>query len=108
MSVSVVRCTFCINDCSQILESIALPLIAFNKYDYYCWYHRVDSYPRHEEEVGELALEMGFTHVSLSSKAMPMVKIVPRGFTGEGLVGNVHCMSCLVGCIDQHAYAVTQ
>ncbi|KAI0219976.1 5-oxoprolinase [Lamellibrachia satsuma] len=39
------------------------------------------TYPRHEEEVGELALELGFTHVSLSSKAMPMVKVVPRGFT---------------------------
>jgi len=26
---------------------------------------------------------MGFTHVSLSSKAMPMVKVVPRGFTGN-------------------------
>ena len=106
MSVSVVRCTFCINDCSQILKSIALPLMTFNKYNYHYLYHPVDSYPHHEEEVGELALEMGFTHVSLSSKAMPMVKIVPRGFTGEGLVENVHCMTCLVGCTGQHSYRV--
>ena len=35
----------------------------------------------HEERVGEIALEIGFTHVSLSSRVMPMVKIVPRGYT---------------------------
>ena len=37
----------------------------------------------HEISVGELAKEMGFTHVSLSSHVMPMVRIVPRGFTGK-------------------------
>lgn len=31
--------------------------------------------------MGNLAREMGFTHVSLSSEVMPMVKAVPRGFT---------------------------
>ena len=36
----------------------------------------------HEEEVGRMAVEMGFTHVSLSSETMPMVRIVPRGYTG--------------------------
>ena len=35
----------------------------------------------HEKAVGELATELGFTHVSLSSSVMPMVRIVPRGFT---------------------------
>lgn len=35
----------------------------------------------HEERVGTIAKEIGFTHVSLSSRIMPMVKIVPRGFT---------------------------
>ncbi|XP_041454379.1 5-oxoprolinase-like isoform X2 [Lytechinus variegatus] len=35
----------------------------------------------HEREIGELALSMGFTHVSLSGSIMPMVRIVPRGFT---------------------------
>jgi len=40
-------------------------------------------YPQHEEEVGELARELGFTHVSLSSAIMPMARIVPRGFTGH-------------------------
>ena len=37
----------------------------------------------HEVAVGHLAQEMGFTHVSLSSEIMPMVRIVPRGYTGE-------------------------
>lgn len=31
--------------------------------------------------MGRLAGEMGFTHVSLSSEVMSMVKAVPRGFT---------------------------
>lgn len=39
------------------------------------------AFPDHEISVGELAKEMGFTHVSLSSHVMPMVRIVPRGFT---------------------------
>lgn len=36
----------------------------------------------HEKEVGETALAMGFDQVSLSSSVMPMIKIVPRGYTG--------------------------
>ena len=39
-------------------------------------------YPDHEQSVGKIAKEMGFNHVSLSSLVMPMVRIVPRGFTG--------------------------
>eukprot|EP00798_Chlamydomonas_sp_ICE-L_P010438 gene10437-8388_t len=35
----------------------------------------------HEHAVGRLAKEMGFTQISLSSVVMPMVKMVPRGFT---------------------------
>ena len=38
-------------------------------------------YPEHEKSIGSLAESMGFTHVSLSSHVMPMVRIVPRGFT---------------------------
>lgn len=37
----------------------------------------------HEEKVGAIALEMGFSHVSLSSHVIPMVKAVPRGFTAS-------------------------
>ncbi|GAB1299490.1 5-oxoprolinase [Apodemus speciosus] len=36
---------------------------------------------QHEQQVGALARELGFTHVSLSSEVMPMVRIVPRGHT---------------------------
>ncbi|KAJ1195078.1 hypothetical protein NDU88_004361 [Pleurodeles waltl] len=35
----------------------------------------------HERQIGELARAMGFHHVSLSSEVMPMVRIVPRGYT---------------------------
>lgn len=35
----------------------------------------------HEKEVGDMALSMGFQHVSLSGSIMPMVRIVPRGYT---------------------------
>eukprot|EP00879_Flechtneria_rotunda_P005621 GHRR01005917.1.p1 GENE.GHRR01005917.1~~GHRR01005917.1.p1 ORF type:complete len:999 (+),score=358.22 GHRR01005917.1:340-3336(+) len=38
-------------------------------------------YPQHEKMVGELAKHMGFKQVSLSHVVMPMVKMVPRGFT---------------------------
>eukprot|EP00118_Oscarella_pearsei_P010258 m.62328 g.62328 ORF g.62328 m.62328 type:complete len:1245 (+) comp35057_c0_seq3:36-3770(+) len=38
-------------------------------------------FARHEKEVAELAFSMGFKHVSLSSEVMPMVRIVPRGYT---------------------------
>lgn len=37
--------------------------------------------PAHEVRVKEIATEMGFAHVSLSSSVMPMVRIVPRGHT---------------------------
>ncbi|OCT77308.1 5-oxoprolinase isoform X2 [Xenopus laevis] len=35
----------------------------------------------HEHQIGELARSLGFTHVSLSSEVMPMIRIVPRGYT---------------------------
>ena len=38
-------------------------------------------FPEHEQQVGELAASMGFTQISLSSQVMPMVKMVPRGYT---------------------------
>ena len=38
-------------------------------------------YPAHEQLVGRIAREMGFTQVSLSSVVLPAVKMVPRGFT---------------------------
>lgn len=38
-------------------------------------------FPEHEQMVGRLAHEMGFSQVSLSHEVMQMVKMVPRGFT---------------------------
>jgi 5-oxoprolinase (ATP-hydrolysing) len=35
----------------------------------------------HEVTIGRIAKEMGFTHVSLSSNVMPMIRMVPRGYT---------------------------
>lgn len=38
-------------------------------------------YKEHELLVGKVARSIGFSHVSLSHEVMPMVRIVPRGFT---------------------------
>ncbi|KAG8134113.1 hypothetical protein E2320_011854 [Naja naja] len=38
-------------------------------------------WPGHEQQVGALARELGFRQVSLSSEVMPMVRMVPRGYT---------------------------
>lgn len=37
------------------------------------------TYPAHERVVEEVAKEIGFTHISVSSSLMPMIKMVPRG-----------------------------
>jgi len=39
------------------------------------------TFPDHEQQVGQLARALGFAHVTLSSEVMPMVKMVPRGYT---------------------------
>ncbi|NXK01089.1 OPLA oxoprolinase, partial [Corythaixoides concolor] len=39
------------------------------------------AWPGHEEQVGALARELGFRHVSLSSAVAGMVRAVPRGYT---------------------------
>lgn len=38
-------------------------------------------YPNHEKLIAEIARNIGFENISLSSEVMPMLKIVPRGFT---------------------------
>ncbi|KAK3803740.1 hypothetical protein RRG08_029668 [Elysia crispata] len=38
-------------------------------------------FPDHEEMIGRIAVDMGFTNVSLSSRVMSMARIVPRGYT---------------------------
>lgn len=37
--------------------------------------------PVHEIRVGQIAKELGFAHVTLSHEAMPMCRMVPRGYT---------------------------
>lgn len=37
------------------------------------------TFPEHESAVGAVAREVGFTHVSESSRLLPMIKMVPRG-----------------------------
>ena len=37
--------------------------------------------PEQEVEIGKIAKKIGFTTVTLSHQAMPMIRIVPRGFT---------------------------
>lgn len=39
------------------------------------------AWPDHEQAIGRIAEEIGFTQISLSSQVMPRVKIVPRGDT---------------------------
>ena len=39
------------------------------------------AWPGHEQIVGQLARDMGFSQVSLSSEVMPMIKLVSRGDT---------------------------
>ena len=43
----------------------------------------ISRYDAHEKAVGQMAMEMGFHQVSLSSSVMPMIRIVPRGYTGK-------------------------
>lgn len=39
------------------------------------------TFPEHERVVEEIAREIGFEHITVSSKIMPMVRYVPRGTT---------------------------
>ena len=41
------------------------------------------TFPQHERLIGEIAAEIGFGHISLSSELMPMCKIVPRGHSAN-------------------------
>ena len=41
----------------------------------------INRYPVHEEIIEKIARSVGIQSVSLSSKIMPMMRIVPRGFT---------------------------
>jgi len=36
------------------------------------------TFPEHEKLIGEIAQKIGFTHISLSSELIPMIKLIPR------------------------------
>lgn len=38
-------------------------------------------WPDHEKQIGAIAKQIGFTTITLSHEAMPMMRLVPRGFT---------------------------
>ncbi|MBE0483586.1 MAG: hydantoinase B/oxoprolinase family protein [Bacterioplanes sp.] len=38
-------------------------------------------YPEHEQRIGQMARQLGFTQVSLSHEVSPLIKLVPRGDT---------------------------
>eukprot|EP00050_Salpingoeca_kvevrii_P016203 m.53371 g.53371 ORF g.53371 m.53371 type:complete len:1267 (+) comp6761_c0_seq2:127-3927(+) len=57
-------------------------------------------FPDHERRVRELAREIGFSHITLSSETSPMVKIVPRGFTSAA-------DAYLTPCIDKYLRGFT-
>ena len=39
------------------------------------------TYQEHELEIGKIAEEIGFKHISLSCQLMPMIRVVERGLT---------------------------
>ena len=42
-------------------------------------------YPEHEIQAAKIARKLGFINISLSNEIIPMIKIVPRGYTGSNL-----------------------
>jgi len=54
-------------------------------------------YQDHEIKIGNLAQEMGFTNVSLSSKVMSMIRIVPRGYTASA---DAYLTPCIKKYVD--------
>ncbi|KAG0347318.1 hypothetical protein BG004_007975 [Podila humilis] len=51
----------------------------------------------HEQAVGQLAQEIGFTHISLSSAIMPMIKMVPRGISATA---DAYLTPCIKTYVD--------
>ncbi|XP_063155873.1 5-oxoprolinase isoform X1 [Candoia aspera] len=54
-------------------------------------------WPGHEQQVGALARELGFRQVSLSSEVMPMVRMVPRGYTA---CADAYLTPCILRYLD--------
>lgn len=65
------------------------------------------SFKRHEQRVADIARELGFLNISLSSQVIPMIKAVPRGFTGESPTCFAHD-TALAACADAYLTPVIQ
>lgn len=39
------------------------------------------TFPQHELRIAEIARQIGFIHISLSSQPIPMIKLMPRGMS---------------------------
>ncbi|KAG6921568.1 5-oxoprolinase, partial [Chelydra serpentina] len=63
------------------------------------------AWPAHEQQVGALARELGFQHVSLSSAVMPMVRAVPRGYTA---CADAYLSPCIGRYLDGFRASFTQ
>lgn len=55
--------------------------------------------------MGALAQELGFQHVSLSSSVMPMVRVVPRGYT---TCADAYLTPCIRRYLDGFCASFTQ
>jgi 5-oxoprolinase (ATP-hydrolysing) len=62
------------------------------------------AFPEHERLIGELAAEIGFDQVSLSSEVSPLMKLVPRGDTA---VVDAYLSPILARYVDQVAAELT-
>ncbi|CAM9306402.1 unnamed protein product, partial [Bubo scandiacus] len=62
------------------------------------------AWPGHEEQVGALARELGFQHVSLSSAVAGMVRAVPRGYTACADAYLTPCIQRYLGSF-RHGFA---
>ncbi|KAJ3045838.1 hypothetical protein HDV00_006102 [Rhizophlyctis rosea] len=55
------------------------------------------TYPEHEKRLRSLCQTIGFTHITLSSEIMPMIKIVPRGTSAAA---DAYLTPCIQKYID--------
>lgn len=62
-----------IEDLKEILQSGITSIAVVLAHSYAC--------PDHELRIGEIAKELGFSHITLSHQAMPMCRLVARGYT---------------------------
>ena len=60
-------------------------------------------YPQHEQRIAELAQQLGFKQISLSSQTSPLIKLIPRGDT---TVADAYLSPVLRHYVDQVSHAL--